>query len=220
SGTQDPYEQVTQAAGSRLVIVKKAGSADRFLHLDSNRGQLSIRTTGNTHGHSQAADAFCVAATPAVGPFPNPFSSANVTETFSSDGPRRTFFQGNGTAYTPGNFSSTGGTLRQKPDITAADGFQVTGVGGFPSPFFGTSAAAPHAAAIAGLIKSANPAFTPAQIRTFLTSSAIDIEAAGTDRDSGVGIISPFAALQVSGAPGTAFLEFGSITATENPGDG
>jgi hypothetical protein len=220
SGTQDPYEQVTQAAGSRLVIVKKAGAADRFLHLNSNRGVLSIRTAGQTHGHSHAADAYSVAATPAVGPFPNPFSGANVTETFSSDGPRRIFFQANGTPYTPGNFSSTGGIVRQKPDITAADGVQVTGVGNFPSPFFGTSAAAPHAAAIAGLIKSANLSFTPAQIRTFLTNSAIDIMAAGTDNVSGAGIIDAFSATQASGAPGTAFLQATNITALENPGNG
>jgi hypothetical protein len=220
SGTQDPYEQVTQAAGSRIVIVKKSGSADRFLHLDTNRGQLSIRTTGNTHGHAQAANAYCVAATPAVGPFPNPFSPANVTETFSSDGPRRIFFQPNGTPYTPGNFSSTGGILRSKPDITAADGVQVTGVGGFGSPFFGTSAAAPHAAAIAGLIKSANPAFTPAQVRTALTSSAIDIMTAGPDNNSGAGIIDAYSAIQSLGVPGTAFLQATNITALENPGNG
>ena len=78
-------------------------------------------------------------------------------ETFSSDGPRRIFFNADGTAYTPGNVSSTGGVLLQKPDLTAADGVSVTGVGGFASPFFGTSAAAPHAAAIAALVKSANP---------------------------------------------------------------
>ncbi len=220
SGTQDPYEQVTQAAGSRLVIVKKAAAAARFLHLNTNRGQLSIRTAGQTHGHSQAADAFSCAATPAVGPFPNPFSAANVTETFSSDGPRRIFFQANGTPYTPGNFSSTGGIVRQKPDITAADGVQVTGVGGFPSPFFGTSAAAPHAAAIAGLLKSANPLFTPAQIRTALTSSAIDIMAAGTDAVSGAGIIDAFSATQALGVAGTAFLQATNITALENPGNG
>ena len=39
---------------------------------------------------------------------------------FSSDGLRRVFFQANGTPITPGNFSSTGGAVRQKPDITAA----------------------------------------------------------------------------------------------------
>jgi hypothetical protein len=220
SGTQDPYEQVTQAAGSRIVIVKKPTAANRFLHLSTNRGQLSIRTAGTTYGHSHAANAFSVAATPAVGPFPNPHSTANVTETFSSDGPRRIFFQANGTEYTPGDFSSTGGIVRQKPDITAADGVQVTGVGGFGSPFFGTSAAAPNAAAIAALIKSANPSLTPAQIRTALTSTAIDIMTPGVDRTSGVGIIDAFSAIQSLGVSGTAYLNPTNITALENPGNG
>ena len=48
--------------------------------------------------------------------------------------------------------------------MTAADGVSVTGAGGFPSPFYGTSAAAPHAAAIAALVKSRNPALTQTQI--------------------------------------------------------
>jgi Subtilase family len=219
-GTQDPYEQISRnqdrgeapfPAGSRIVIVKKAGAADRFLHLNTNRGRLSIATAGQTHGHAAAANAYGCAATPAAtaiggglnptGPFPNPFNSSNVVERFSSDGPRRIFFQADGTPITPGNFSATGGLLRQKPDITAADGVSVTGVGGFPSRFFGTSAAAPHAAAIAGLLKSANPSFTPSQIRAALTGSAIDIEAPGVDRDSGAGIIDVVSALQAIGVP-------------------
>jgi hypothetical protein len=220
SGTQDPYEQVTQATGSRLVIVKKAAAADRFLHLNTNRGRLSIPTAGTTRGHSHAAEAFSCAATPAVGPFPNPHSAANVTETFSSDGPRRIFFQANGTPYTPGDFLATGGIVRQKPDITAADGVQVTGVGGFPSPFFGTSASAPHAAAIAGLVKSANPLLTTGQVRTALTSTAIDIMTPGVDRTSGFGIIDAFSAIQSLGVAGTAFLQATNITALEDPGNG
>jgi len=221
NGTQDPFEAVGQPSGpSRYVIVKKTGAADRFLHLNTNRGRLSIATAGQTHGHSAAANAFGCAATPAAAAFPNPFSSTNVVETFSSDGPRRVFFQADGTPITPGDFLATGGLLRQKPDITAADGVSVTGVGGFPSPFFGTSAAAPHAAAIAGLLKSANPSFTPAQIRAALTGSAIDIEGPGVDRDSGAGIIDTFAALQALGVPGFANLELGVFMATENSGDG
>lgn len=90
--------------------------------------------------------------------------------------------------------------MRQKPDITAADGVSVTGAGGFPDPFYGTSAAAPHAAAIAGLILDAVPGITPTQVRTALTSSAIDIEGAGVDRDSGAGIVMAFEALQAAGA--------------------
>jgi hypothetical protein len=202
NGSQDPYEQIgSSTAGSRIVIVKKTGAADRFLHLNANRGRFSIATAGQTHGHAAAANAFGCAATRAGAAFPNPFSPLNVVETFSSDGPRRIFFQADGTPITPGNFSATGGLLRQKPDITAADGVSVTGVGGFPSLFFGTSAAAPHAAAIAGLLKSAAPSSTPAQIRAALTGSAIDIEATGVDRNSGAGIIDTIAALQALGVP-------------------
>lgn len=102
------------------MIVKKTGAADRFLHLNTNRGRLSIATVGQTHGHNSAANAYGCAATPAAAAFPNPFSSSNVVETFSSDGPRRLFFQADGTPITPGDVSATGGLLRQKPDITAA----------------------------------------------------------------------------------------------------
>src|SRR5206468_12402965 len=75
SGSQDPYEQLSGpgSAGERLVIVKSNTAAIRFLHLGTNRGVLSIATTGETHGHAAAAAAFDVAATPAVGPFPQPF---------------------------------------------------------------------------------------------------------------------------------------------------
>jgi hypothetical protein len=226
NGTQDPYEQVPAGAagGVRLVIVKKAAAAGRYLHLNSNRGRLSIATAGQTHGHAatSALGSFGVAATPAGAAFPNAFNSSDVVETFSSDGPRRIFFQPDGAPITPGNFSSTGGTLLTKPDITAADGVSVTGVGGFPNPFSGTSAAAPHAAAIAGLIKSANPSFTTEQIRAALETSAIDIESPGVDRDSGAGIVMAYNALQALGVTGTAFLTAGPLdfVATEHPGDG
>jgi hypothetical protein len=229
SGTQDPIEQISQStANPRIVILKKVGAAGRFLHLDTNRGQLSISTQGNTHGHNAASGAYGVAATPAYspfsfpvgptsffGPFANPFSGTNVIETFSSDGPRRVFFNGDGTAITPGDFSSTGGLVLQQPLITAADGEEVTGVGGFPNPFFGTSCAAPSGAAIAALLKSANGALTQAQIKTALTSSAIDIETPGTDRDAGAGIVMAYPALQAAGVTGKAYLEPTAFVAAE-----
>ena len=198
------------------MIVKKTGAADRFLHLNTNRGRLSIGTTGQTHGQNSAANAYGCAATPAGAAFPNPFSSLNVVEGFSSDGPPH-LLPGRRDADHARRFLGHGGLVRQKPDITAADGVSITGGGGFPNPFFGTSAAAPHAAAIAGLLKSANPSFTPAQTRAALIGSAIDIEAPGVDRDSGAGIIDAFAALQALGVPGFANLELGAVTPTENP---
>ena len=78
----------------------------------------------------------------------------------------------------------------------------VSGVGGFQSPFYGTSAAAPHAAAIAALLKSARPGITPAEVRAALLASAIDIEAPGVDRDAGAGIIMANDALFHGGAAG------------------
>jgi hypothetical protein len=186
-------------SGERVVIVQYAGAA-RFLHLDTNRGQLTISTAGSTHGHATTTSpmSFSVAATPAAvpfepptppGPYPNPFSAANGIEAFSSDGPRHIFFAETGAAITPGNVSSTGGQILQKPDLTAADGVSVTGAGGFPSTFYGTSAAAPHAAAIAALIKSARPGLTASQVRAALLASVVDIHTPGWDRNSGFGIV-------------------------------
>jgi hypothetical protein len=205
SGTQDPYESTsTLNAGERIVIVKATAAAPRFLHLDTGRAVLAISTAGNVRGHNAAgaANAFSVAATDVNNsPSPNFFvgGAANPVESFSSDGPRRMFFNPNGTALTPGNFSSTGGTVLLKPDFTAADGV-ATSVTGFTT-FYGTSAAAPHAAAIAALLQSYNRALTPAQIRALLSSTALDIESAGYDRDSGSGIITALAAIQAAPAP-------------------
>ncbi len=193
NGTQDPFESITDGALGNLIVVVKYSGAARFLHLSANRDRLSIATSGQTRGHSAttASNSFGVAATPATspGPYPGAFHSGNSIEAFSSDGPRRIFFNANGSAITPDNLGSTGGQVLAKPNFTAADGVAVTGVGGFPSPFYGTSAAAPHAAAIAALVKSANLSLTASQVRGALIASAIDIQAVGVDRNSGVGVI-------------------------------
>ncbi|MBS1793133.1 MAG: S8 family serine peptidase [Acidobacteria bacterium] len=234
SGTQDPYEQTgSNTTNNRAVIRQAAGAANRFLHLNTNRGRLSFSTDGTTFGHSHVDNAYSVAATPAYapfnfaspptffnGPYPALHGITDKVETFSSDGPRRVFFQPDGTPYTPGNVSSTGGVLRQKPDLTAPDGMEVTGVGGFGSPFFGTSCAAPAAAAVAGLLKSANPALTPAQIRSALTAPALDIETPGVDRDAGAGTIMAVPSFISAGLTGRAFLELNGTTLTEAGGNG
>src|SRR5262249_1197984 len=149
-----------------------------------------------------------VAATPAAasfdgvtpdGPFPGLFTAANESESFTSDGPRRIILDGvTGAELTPGNRTSTGGVVRQKPDVTAARGVPTAAPG--LDPFYGTPAAAAHAAAIAALLKSALPSLSPAQVRTTLVSTAIDIEAAGVDRDTGAGIVMPYPALVAAGA--------------------
>ena len=207
TGTQDPFEmEFSGYPGDLAVVVLWSGGQDRFLHLDTIWGGLELTSPGQVHGHAAADLAFAVAATPAylsagtgfpTGPYPNPFNSTNVVEPYSSDGPRQIFFDADGTPITPGDYSSTGGLIRQKPDITAADGVSVTGNGGFPTTFYGTSAAAPHAAAIAALVKSAIPGTTLSNdtVTTALTSTAVDIERPSTDRDAGSGIIMAFEAV-------------------------
>ena len=59
----------------------------------------------------------------------------------------------------------------------------ANGQGGFN----GASAAAPHVAGAAALVKSANPAFTPDQIQTFLEGRPVDLGTAGKDNQYGAG---------------------------------
>jgi len=191
TGTGDPLEAVDittlKSTGLSVAIGQYSGEP-RYLHLDTNGGGFAINTPGEINGHPAAVDAISVVAVNAAGAT-TPFTggAADPVEVYSSDGPRRVFFQADGTSITPGNFSSTGGSVRQKPDVAAADCVAVS-MPGF-DPFCGTSAAAGHAAAIAALVKSANPALTTAQLRTALTSTALDIETPGFDRDSGFGLL-------------------------------
>ena len=194
---QDPFEIMGFGfAGERIVIVLYSGTA-RALRLDTNRGRLSIATKGAVFGHNGGENTISVAAahvaTASGGAFTG--GSANPVEAYSSDGPRRIFYNPNGTAITPGNvlFGTGGGRELQKPDLTAADCVTTT-TPGFIS-FCGTSAAAPHAAAIAALLKSApnNPSVGQALAAMF--STALDVDPAGRDRDAGVGIVMANAAV-------------------------
>ncbi|HTL18950.1 MAG TPA: S8 family serine peptidase, partial [Patescibacteria group bacterium] len=196
NGKSDPYEAIgVVTIGQRIVVVKYSGE-DRFLHIGTGRGHLTFTTPGTTYGHNAAgaSNAFCVAAT-RVSSTPVPFvgGAANPVETFSSDGPRRMFYNPDGTPFTEGDLSSTGGRVFQKPDLTAADGV-YTSLARF-SPFSGTSAAAPHAGAIAALLWSYNPLLTPAEIRSLLTGTALSTGSPGFDRNTGFGIVMAYPAL-------------------------
>jgi hypothetical protein len=223
NGTQDPLEiissQVFNDVNNRVAIVKFSGQ-DRFLHLGLLQGgRLQVSTEGAIGDHQNTASTISVAAVNAncAGAGGQPFNAACSVESFSSDGVRRIFFDASGTPITPGNFSSTGGQVLQKPDMTAADGV-MTSTPGF-SPFFGTSAAAPHAAAIAALVLQGNSTLTPSEVRNFMSSTSSDIEAAGIDRDSGAGIVDAFAAVQAAGFTLTVSKTgSGSGTVTSNPG--
>ena len=195
-GTQDPIEFISSSeddhTDARLLIVKTAGAEDRYLRLDTLEGRLAVATEGNLFGHEAAENAISVAAVDAraAAGSGGVFNGTESVQRSNSDGPRRIFFQPDGTPITAGNFSSTGGKLLQKPDLAAATCVS-TSTPGF-SPFCGVSSAAPHAAAIAALMLEAagGPGnVTLAALRTAMTGASLDIEATGVDRDSGAGIV-------------------------------
>ena len=204
NGTQNPEEHINAnnsfPVGARIIVAKVASAAPRALHIDTERGELAIGTNAATFGHNAAASGFTIAAANVANAHGGAFTggSANPVENFSSDGPRRIFYQGSGTPITPGNFliATNGGTVLNKPDFTAADGVP-TGVSGYTS-FFGTSAATPHAGAIAALVLQAKPSITLAEMRAVLYASALDIEGSGPDINSGAGIIMAPAAVNAA----------------------
>jgi hypothetical protein len=123
-------------------------------------------------------------------------------------------------------FSSIGGThtanitgqvtIRKKPDVTAPDGANTTVKSGQDYPnsaldgysnFFGTSAAAPHAAAVTALVMQGKniylgqPVTTPSEIRSLLQSTAIDMVTPGFDFTSGYGLINIDLAMRTFAAP-------------------
>ncbi|MGH0031969.1 MAG: S8 family serine peptidase [Myxococcota bacterium] len=212
-GDDDPIESIGSDpfddTGNRLVVARFTG-ADRMLHLHTFGGNLEFSTPGAIYGHPGARGAVAAAAVDyffAGGPG-GEFDGSESVEAFSSDGPRRVHYEADGTPITPGNFSSSGGELRSKPDIAGADGVTVAAPGF--TPFFGTSAAAPHLAALAALLMEFNPAATAADVRSAMEGSALDIEAVGDDRDSGHGIVEAVAAATLLPEPGPAALLWGT----------
>ncbi len=204
-GTQDPFEFIDTLApdhtGDQLVVVKFAGE-DRFIHLNTHRGQLDEATDGQIFGHPAAEGAIAVAAvnvaTAGGGEFTG--GAANPPEPFTSDGPRTIFFEPDGT---PVGGASLGGGVqpseeRETPDVTAADGV-TTATPGF-NPFFGTSAAAPHTAGIAALIKQFLSSLDAIGVSQRMKRDALDIGDPGDDKVTGSGI--PLADDNIEGKTG------------------
>jgi len=78
--------------------------------------------------------------------------------------------------------------IRNKPEITGVDGVDVSGSGGFPKKFIGTSAAAPHIGGLLALIKSLYPSVSNEELRDALFNSATDLGSPGWDAVYGYGL--------------------------------
>ncbi|MBC7829571.1 MAG: S8 family serine peptidase, partial [Chitinophagaceae bacterium] len=197
-GSGDPIEilpfTVTANTQSNILIVKASGSGNIPFKYVIFRGDAIINefNSGSSTivGQANAEGALTIGAvrytrTPAYG-----FSVPEI-EAFSSYGG------------TPVN-----GIIRNKPDFTAPDGINTSVSFGSPDidadgipNFFGTSAAAPHAAAVVALLKQARKRYygqnySSAEIRALLQSTAVDMNTPGFDFISGYGFIKADAAIQ------------------------
>jgi hypothetical protein len=101
-------------------------------------------------------------------------------------------------AHGPGAISFPAPENRAVPNITGVDCVQtrVGQLGFFDDPFCGTSAAAPHVAAIAALMIERNPTLSSDQLRSILFNTAVDLGAPGYDFTYGFGRVDAFASVQ------------------------
>ncbi|MFC2122453.1 DUF2341 domain-containing protein [Bacteroidota bacterium] len=177
-GNDDPAEMLvwTNTTGSDMtvylaVLEYSLTSPPSSLVLDYNvyyGSGLQYLTPGDSIiGHAAVEEVLSTATANAATP--------GTIAPYSSRGPAMVYF--------PSQQS------RQVPAITGVDGVQTkTGqLGYFSNPFYGTSAAAPHVAAIAALVWEADPSLTPAGVASTIKLTAVDLGSAGWDGTWGSG---------------------------------
>ncbi len=148
-----------------VAIERKNSNRNVHLELLTPNRELDKRTTAMSLGNlADVAEVFTIAAVDAATPFP--------LEDYSSEGPI------NG----PGGAPNGGAN---KPDLAAFANVDTASYGA--GVFNGTSAATPHVAGAAALVLSANPGFSPAQVRSFLEDRAIEQGSPGYDTQFGHG---------------------------------
>jgi subtilisin family serine protease len=165
--------------------------------------QMGISEAGDilgptVFGHAGSSNAITVGAVR--------YNDASKPEAYSSRGPVKHFFG-------PVSGATAAAAIApqeiSKPDLVASDCnattfFAQPGSGG-TWRFCGTSAAAPHAAAVAALIRQANPNASPAQLRAALTGTARGIFGFGAN-DVGAGLINAGAAVAALALPPTVTI--------------
>ena len=212
-----PFTVTGDSAQTNFMIVRASGSGPATLKYVVFRGNILIKEYGNTGGSSTIVGQANAEGAIAVGAV----LYSNTPE-YGVNPP------------TVASFSSRGGTPvngvpRNKPDITAPNGVNTNvDLGGvnidgdeFPN-FFGTSAAAPHAAGVAALIQEARQKYygsslAPAGIKAVLQNTAIDMYTPGYDTASGAGFIQADAALFTMANP-SPYITGISYDTTLTPG--
>jgi hypothetical protein len=153
--------------------------------------EYSISSGGDTVGPMIFGHAGAVSAT-SVGAVP--YDNSSEPEYYSSRGPVTHYF---GPVVGTSPAQPTGKQIIPKPDIAATD-CGVTTFFAFLEEgvwrFCGTSAAAPHAAAVAALMLQSNPSLSPSQVRVALTGTVLPVGSFGPDA-VGAGLVNAFGAV-------------------------
>jgi hypothetical protein len=205
TGTQDPVEG--------FAYTNDTGVADFFYILIRNFMNLAAPRTFDmfiTKPSCSGTEPWCFAPTGENHNY-NTVSSSVPAQSDAGGSPVSVISIGAANHATPDTielYSSNGPTNdgRLKPDVTGIDGISITGAGGFPVPFSGTSAAAPHGAGVAALLLQAAPCLRAGTVgalsdvnartnlRNLVLNNAVDLGAAGPDNESGYGRIDALAA--------------------------
>ncbi len=173
----NPFADPSAKPRLKLILIQNGGGVKKTEYLESAGGD----TVGpSIYGHAGTASAVTVGAIQA--------GVTDKPESYSSRGPVHHYFgpvaDGPISAVPPA--PPLEATIA-KPDVIATDcgrtTFFASKVGGVYR-FCGTSAAAPHAAAVAALVRQANPALTPGQVQAGLAATA---RAVGTFGPEAVG---------------------------------
>ena len=201
-GLQQPFEFLgfTNTTAStqtvNIVVGKFAGAANPRLKFVL---EGASRITGVEHNTSTGSDVVgptifghngtsTVGSTAAI-----PFNDSTRSEDFSSRGPVTLLF-----ANTPSTTPLAAPQVLAKPDFAATDGVRTTFfaqlIGGVER-FFGTSAAAPQAAAVGALLRQFDPGLSPAQVIATLHNTGRSVATNGTPTAVGGGYIDAAAAL-------------------------
>ena len=224
------------AVDLEVYIVKYEGPDPgriKWVNFGSSTSIVEFNTnSGASYGHNMAAGCISVAAAPY---YNTPAFNVNLTtprvESFSSAGGTPTLFDAAGNRLAQPEY-------RQKPEITSVDGGNNTFFGsdyegdGFPN-FFGTSAAAPHAAAVAALMQEkAGNNLIRSSVLTLMQQTAMDMDDPltpefdrGFDYRTGYGFIQVDKAIQAIAQP-LALVEpkfncqTGALTFQTTGGDG
>jgi len=182
----------------QLAVNRYAGSSPqlKFIFLQSGVSGVEYPKSGGgdvvgpaIYGHAAAPETIAVGAVR--------FSTKSAPEPYSSRGPATLYF--GPVAGTKPAAALSEPEVVSTPDIAATDCGRTTffaGLSGGVWRFCGTSAAAPHAAGVAALMKQEEPAAAPAEIADALAGTGAAVGAFGSCAIGG-GLVEAVGALEV-----------------------